>query len=69
MSHINHIEYETNGYGYVGINPKYVPDLEVRQAIMMAMNTAVTIKGYYSEELAALLYRSTSKESWVYDYA
>lgn len=69
LAHINHIEYATNGYGYVGINPKYVPDIEVRQAMMMAMNTAVTIKGYYSEELASLLYRSMSKESWVYDYA
>lgn len=69
MAHINHIEYPTNGYGYVGINPKYVPDIEVRQAMMMAMNTAVTIKGYYSEELASLLYRPMSTESWVYDYA
>lgn len=69
MAHINHIEYPTNGYGYVGINPKYVPDLEVRQAIMMAMNTTITIKGYYSEELASLLYRPMSTESWVYDYA
>ncbi len=55
----------TNGYGYVGINAKYVPDIEVRQAIMYAMDTSLTIS-YYTEALADLVFRSMSKESWAY---
>ena len=55
----------TNGYGYVGINPKYVPDLEVRQAIMYAMDTEWTL-GYYTGDLAELVFRSMSRESWAY---
>lgn len=58
--------YWTNGYGYVGINPKYVPDIEVRRAIMKAMNTASIIKDFYSEELAKTIYRPMSMESWAY---
>ncbi len=56
----------TNGYGYVGINPKYVPDIEVRQAIMMALNTEFCID-YYSGH-AKELTRPMSLESWVWDY-
>lgn len=55
----------TNGYGYVGINPTYVPDLEVRQAIMYAMDTTYTL-GYYTSDLAELVFRSMSRESWAY---
>lgn len=55
----------TNGYGYVGINPKYVPDIEVRRAIMYAMNTEYTMS-YYTEQLADLVFRSMSKQSWAY---
>ncbi|MCD7729146.1 MAG: ABC transporter substrate-binding protein [Clostridia bacterium] len=57
--------YDTNGYGYVGINPKYVPDVKIRQAIMKAMNTA-TILNYYSTEYASTIYRPMSKTSWAY---
>lgn len=57
---------DTNGYGYVGVNPKFVPDLEVRQAIMMAMNTSSIIQNYYTEALASTVYRSMSKTSWAY---
>ncbi len=56
----------TNGYGYVGINPRYVPDVEVRRAIMMAMNTADAIQ-YYTEGSASAVHRSMSKESWLWD--
>ncbi len=57
----------TNGYGYVGINPRYVPDVQVRRAIMMAMNTSDAIN-YYTEGSASQVYRSMSKESWLWDY-
>lgn len=58
--------YWTNGYGYVGVNPKYVPDIEVRRAIMKAMDTAQIVKNYYTEQLAKTIYRPMSMESWAY---
>ncbi len=55
----------TNGYGYVGINPMYVPDINVRRVMMSAMDT-INCLNYYSSEYAQLLYRSMSKASWVW---
>ncbi len=57
----------TNGYGYVGINAAFVPDIEVRKAIMTAMNPRFCI-GYYTEEYANILYRAMSDESWIWNY-
>ena len=59
-------QYWTNGYGYVGVNPKYVPDIEVRRAIMKAMDTASIIRNYYTESLADVIYRPMSNISWAY---
>ena len=59
-------KYWTNGYGYVGVNPKYVPDIEVRQAIMKSMETALIVRNYYTTSLAKTIYRSMSTESWAY---
>lgn len=56
--------YDTNGYGYVGINPTYVPDHLVRQMIMSAMNTSLA-KKYYGD-LGKVLYRPMSRTSWAY---
>ncbi|MBQ9728060.1 MAG: hypothetical protein IJV85_00520 [Clostridia bacterium] len=66
IGHLDYQRYETNGYGYVGINPKYVPDIEVRRAIMTAMNTNLIITDYYGEELAKPVYRSLSITNWAY---
>lgn len=63
---LSYAQYRTNGYGYVGVNPKYVPDIEVRRAIMMAMDTASIVRNYYTEQLADVVYRSMSKTSWAY---
>lgn len=65
LSHLGYKQYRTNGYGYVGINPKYVPDIEVRRAIMKAMNTAY-IMSYYGSGLAQIINRPMSLESWAY---
>lgn len=59
-------QYWTNGYGYVGVNPKFVPDIEVRRAIMKAMDTASIIRNYYTESLADVIYRPMSNISWAY---
>ncbi len=69
ISKYRHLSYKqqlTGGYGYVGINPKYIPEVEVRRAIMKAMNSASIIKQYYTEALASVIYRPMSKTSWAY---
>lgn len=57
-------DYMTNGYGYVGINPKYVPDIEVRRAIMKAFDKQ-HIFDYY-DTMASEITRPMSKLSWAY---
>ena len=64
--YLNSKDYTTNGYGYVGVNPKFVPDIEVRQAIMKAMDTASIVTNYYTESLADVIYRPMSMLSWAY---
>lgn len=64
--YLNSKDYTTNGYGYVGVNPKYVPDIQVRQAIMKAMDTASIVTNYYTESLADVIYRPMSTLSWAY---
>ena len=64
--YLNSKDYTTNGYGYVGINPKFVPDIEVRQAIMKAMDTASIVTNYYTDNLADVIYRPMSTLSWAY---
>lgn len=55
---------DASGYGYVGINPKYIPDINVRQAIMSAMNVQDAVSYYGS--YASPIYRPMSKANWVY---
>lgn len=56
---------ENNGYGYIGINASKVPDIEVRRAIMHAMDTSLVLD-YYTSSMASLIYRSMSTVSWAY---
>lgn len=58
--------YQTGGYGYVGINPQAVPDLEVRQAIMHCFNLSSVTNYYGSKALVSLIYRPMSTTSWAY---
>ena len=54
------------GYGYIGINAKYVKELEVRRAIMYCMDTSLCLDYYGGSTLASILYRSMSSNSWAY---
>lgn len=54
----------TSGYGYIGINAAKVPDIEVRRAIMHAIDTEEIAKYYKTG--ATTIYRSMSTESWAY---
>lgn len=38
---LGHVEIATSGYGYVGLNPRFVPNINVRRAIIKAMNTSL----------------------------
>ena len=57
---------DTNGYGYVGINPRFVPDINVRRAIIKAMDTSIIFRNYYQGGLASKLTYPVSRASWVY---
>ena len=54
----------TNGYGYIGINAEKVPDINVRRAIMHAINTQYAVDYYfgYSKPIT----RPMTKASWAY---
>ncbi|MCH5142482.1 MAG: hypothetical protein J1G07_02065 [Clostridiales bacterium] len=58
---------KSSGYGYVGLNPKYIPYRSVRTAIISAMNVATTVR-FYSEEYAEEIFRPMSTANWVYEY-
>ena len=62
---MSQITYQTGGYGYVGINPKYVPDIEIRRAIMMAFDTS-HLRDYYGNSLVNVINRPMSNTSWIY---
>ena len=63
---LDRIMLKTAGYGYIGINAKYVPNINVRRAIMSAMDISL-VQNYYPGSLSEPIYRSFSKVSWVYD--
>lgn len=63
---ITHEEVYTSGYGYVGINPRFVPNINIRRAIMKAMDTSSIVNEYYQGGLAEIIYRPMSTTSWAY---
>ena len=61
----NYILEDQLGYGYVGINASKIQDLEIRQAIMCAMNTATSLN-YYRPGTASQIFWPMSTVSWAY---
>ncbi len=53
------------GYGYIGINASKVNDINLRKAIMCAMNTSLAIS-YYRANTAEQIFWPMSKVSWAY---
>ncbi len=53
------------GYGYIGINASKVTDINLRRAIMAAMNTTLAID-YYAAGTASQICWPMSKVSWAY---
>ena len=53
------------GYGYIGINAGKVPNINLRKAIMCAMDTSLALS-YYSVGTAENIYWPMSMVSWAY---
>ena len=53
------------GYGYIGINAGLVPDINIRKAIMSAMDTSLAIQ-YYRDGTAQQIYYPMSIVNWAY---
>ena len=53
------------GYGYIGVNASKVNDLNLRKAIMCAMNTSLALD-YYRAGTAEQIYWNMSTVSWAY---
>ncbi len=63
-SQLSRVEVETNGYGYVGVNAKYVADINIRRIIMKTMNLDDP-KAYYGSN-SSKIYRPMSLTSMYY---
>ena len=53
------------GYGYIGINAGKVQNINIRKAIMCAMNTSLALN-YYEQGTAENIYWPMSTVSWAY---
>ena len=62
---LEQITYRAGGYGYVGINPRFVPDMEVRQVIMHSFDTS-SIIDFYTADLVDIINRPMSLTPWAY---
>ncbi len=64
-SNLDYILVDNLGYGYIGINAQVYPDLNVRRALMSAMDTSLSLNSYPGG-LAAVIHRPMSQVSWAY---
>ncbi len=53
------------GYGYIGVNASKINDINIRKAIMCAMNTSLALD-YYRAGTASQIYWPMSRVSWAY---
>ena len=61
----NMITTDQLGYGYIGVNASKINDINLRKAIMCAMNTSLALD-YYRAGTASQIYWPMSKVSWAY---
>ena len=55
------------GYGYIGINAGKVPDINIRKAIISAMDTSLALS-YYQEGTCVNINWPMSRVSWAYPF-
>ncbi len=65
-SHVKEVLVDNMGYGYIGVNASKVKDINVRRAIMHAMNVELCRDYYQDDNLVDIIYRSMSKNNWAY---
>ncbi|MBO5866594.1 MAG: hypothetical protein J6Q55_00880, partial [Clostridia bacterium] len=63
---VEQILVDNMGYGYIGVNASKVKDINVRRAIMHAMNVELCRDYYKDNNLVDIIYRSMSKNNWAY---
>ena len=61
----NKISVDQLGYGYIGINASYIPNIYLRRAIMAAMDTSLALQ-YYDSGTAEQIFWPMSTVSWAY---
>ena len=61
----NKISVDQLGYGYIGINAAYIPNIYLRRAIMAAMDTSLALQ-YYDAGTAEQIFWPMSTVSWAY---
>lgn len=66
QSYLDYITVRTAGYGYIGFNAKYIPNIYIRRALMTVMDITL-VQDYYPGNLSSPLYRCFSRTSWVYE--
>lgn len=62
---MNMLQSDQLGYGYIGVNSAKINDINLRKAIMCAMNTSLALD-YYRTGTAERIYWPMSKISWAY---
>ncbi len=65
-SFLSKISVRSAGYGYIGFNAKFIPDINIRRALMSVMDPGL-VQAYYPNGLSEPVYRCFTLESWVYD--
>lgn len=60
------ITVQNAGYGYIGFNASFIPNINVRRALMTVMDITL-VQDYYPGNLSTPLYRTFSLTSWVYN--
>ena len=65
-SNVKEVLVDNMGYGYIGVNASKVKDINVRRAIMHAMNVELCRDYYKDNNLVDIIYRSMSKNNWAY---
>lgn len=64
--YLSQVMTKTNGYGYIGINAKYVQNIFIRRAIMSVMDASL-VQSYYPGNLSSIITRPMTTCSWVYN--
>ena len=65
-SFLTSVTVRTAGYGYIGINAKFIPNIKIRRALMTVFHPSL-VQNYYPGTLSTPIYRPFSTTSWVYD--